>query len=118
MRTSEYFASKFLKAEDLKGKRHKVTIDRVEMEDVGDEEKPVVHFKGWEKGLVMNKTNATVIGDIAKTDEWEDWAGIQVVLYSTRVTFQGKLVAAIRVDFPADAVPEAASAAEEDNITY
>jgi hypothetical protein len=59
-----------------------------------------VYFAGKEKGLVLNKTNANMIVEIAGSDETEDWEGVQIVLYSTRVDFQGRRVDAIRVDYP------------------
>jgi hypothetical protein len=41
MRTSDVFPSRFVKAADIGDKEVIVTIDRVEMEDVGDDHKPV-----------------------------------------------------------------------------
>ena len=61
MKANDVFPGKYLKASDLNGHEPVVTIDRVEMEDVGDGRKPVVYFKGKEKGLVMNKTNFSTI---------------------------------------------------------
>ncbi len=112
MKVSEIFTSNYLKADDLKNKRVKITIDSVVMEEIGDDNKPVVYFKEKKKGLVLNKTNAAMIEEIAATEEMNDWAGVQVVLYPTRVDFQGKRVQAIRVDYPigdkSDAAPETA----------
>lgn len=100
MKIGSAFPSNYLKAADLHGGRVTVVIDNVVIENIGDEDKPVVYFQGKEKGLVLNKTNANMIEEIAKTDETEDWHDVRVVLYSTRVDFQGRRVDAIRVDHP------------------
>ena len=61
MRVSAAFPSPYLKASDLQGRRIPVKILRVEMQELGDELKPVVYFEGKAKGLVLNKTNANTI---------------------------------------------------------
>lgn len=102
MRIGTAFPSKYLKAEDLGDNRAVVTIRAVEFEDIGSDDghKAVVYFKGRNKGLVLNRTNANTITEIAKTDETDDWSGVSVVLYATKVDYQGKRVSAIRVDAP------------------
>lgn len=98
MKMSGVFSS-HLKAEELgPGKRIVVTIDDVRMEKIGDEQKPVLYFVGKEKGLPLNKTNTNAIIDILGTDESDHWAGKKIVLYTTKVDYQGKRVLAIRVD--------------------
>ena len=52
------FPGEFLKAADLQGRQAAVVIDRVEMQKVGDDHKPVAYFQGKDRGLVLNKTNA------------------------------------------------------------
>lgn len=95
------FPSSYLKASDLAGRRVLVTISHVAMEDIGDDHKPVLYFAGKEKGLVLNKTNANMICEICQNDETDAWKGHAVVLYATKVDFQGKRVDAIRIDYPA-----------------
>ena len=51
MRVSAAFPSPYLKASDLQGRRIPVKILRVEMQELGDELKPVVYFEGKAKGL-------------------------------------------------------------------
>lgn len=100
MKMSDAFPSKYLKATDLNGNRVRVTIDRVVFEDIGQGEdkdrKPVLYFKGKEKGVVMNKTNATNIA-LMYGDEMDDWTGVDVELFSAMVDFQGRSVEAIRI---------------------
>ncbi len=95
------FPSSYLKAADLQGRRAMVTISHVAMEDIGDDHKPVLYFVGKEKGIVLNRTNANMISEIAGTEETDGWKGKAVVLFSTKVDFQGRRVDAIRVDRPA-----------------
>lgn len=98
MRTSEAFPSNYLKAADLNGRAVKVTIDSVTVEKIGDDRKPVLHFVGKDKALVLNKTNSNRIEEATGTDEMDDWEGWTITLYACKVDFQGKRVDAIRVD--------------------
>lgn len=99
MRISAAFPSTYLKAADLREQQVKVIIDRVELDEIGGEHKPILYFQGKEKGLVLNKTNANVLAQ-AYGDETESWAGGEVVLFPTMVDFQGRSVEAIRVKVP------------------
>lgn len=100
MRMSNAFPSKYLRAADLDGRQVTVSIDRVVMEDVGDDDaKPVLYFVGKEKGVVLNKTNASNIS-LIYGDETDDWHGKPVTLYEAMVDFQGRSVAAIRIKGP------------------
>ena len=96
------FPSTYLKAADLAGRRAIVTISHVKLEDVGDDAKPILYFQGKEKGLVLNKTNANMITEITGSDETDHWKGKAIVLYVTKVDYQGKRVDGIRVDYPAN----------------
>lgn len=97
MRVGRAFPTKFLRVEDLDGNRVTVKISRVEIEDVGDGEKPVIYFSGKKKGLVCNKTNAETITEICGTDEMDDWAGITIVLKPDKTKYAGKTVPCIRI---------------------
>ena len=81
-----------------------VVIKDVTVEDVGDEskQKPVIRFRGKEKGFVCNATNYDVIAD-AYGDETDDWVGQPIELYPTRVPFKGQ---------PTDTNPRAYPAGE------
>jgi hypothetical protein len=56
----------------------------------------VLFFREEEKGLVLNKTNTTIIAKLYG-DDTDDWVGKPVTLYATEVQFQGDMVDAIRV---------------------
>jgi hypothetical protein len=99
MKISEEFPSKYLKADDLGGREVKVVMAHVERESIGQDKKPVLYFKGKEKGLVLNKTNSITIGD-AYGDDTDDWFGQEVILFSVMVDFQGKVGPAIRCRVP------------------
>ena len=99
MRISEAFPSNYLRAADLMGKQIKVVVARVEMENIGDDVKPVLYFHGKDKGVVLNKTNANNIA-LAYGDDTDNWTGAEIILYETMVDFQGRSVAAIRVRVP------------------
>jgi hypothetical protein len=107
MKTSEAFPSQYLKKEDVGDKRIVVSIDHVDMEDVGQgeqqERKPVVYFTGLDKGMVLNKGNADAMTEAAGgDDEMDNWRGVRVVLYVDRnVMFAGKRVGGLRVTLPA-----------------
>ena len=98
MKIGNAFPSEYLKAADLNGKAVRVVIDSVTTEKVGDDQKPVLHFVGKDKTLVLNKTNANRIVEATGSDETDDWAGWSITLYPCKVDYQGKRVDAIRVD--------------------
>lgn len=93
------FPSAFLKASDLGTSAPLVTIDRVEVEPAGRdrEMKPVLYFKGKEKGVVLNKTNSNMIATLTGSRDTDDWAGCQIRIYATTTEFGGETVECIRI---------------------
>lgn len=104
MKIGQAFPGNYLKAADLQGRRVQVVIEKVEMEDIGGDNKPVVHFQGKDRGLVLNKTNANAIWGLTGSDDTEDWAGVAITLFPSKTDFQGKRVDCIRID-PPDRTP-------------
>lgn len=96
MNVNEVFPSNYLKAADLQNREVPVVIDRVEMEQLGNDQKAILYFTGKQKGVVLNKTNAMNIAG-AYGDDTDDWSGKPVVLFSVWTDFQGKSVQAIRI---------------------
>lgn len=96
---NDAFPSNYIKASDLKGNEAIVTIERVEFEAVGREKemKGVVYFKGKQKGMVLNKTNAKKIIEISGSAITEEWPGTQIKLYPTETEFGGETVDCIRI---------------------
>lgn len=107
----EAFPSKYIRAADLKGKSVPVEIERVDREAIQGAagRKLVVYFVNRDKGLVLNKTNASMIAKIANSDDTDEWVGTNIVIYPKEVEFQGELVDAVRVAAPAKVAPKAAS---------
>lgn len=99
MKVSDAFPSKYLSAPDLNGGNARVVMQNVEIEKIGDDTKPVLYFKGKQKGLALNKTNSKTIADVYG-DEMDDWAGQEIILFPVMTDFQGKQVEAIRVRAP------------------
>jgi hypothetical protein len=83
-----------------------VTIKEIGQENISKEGaepnlKWILYFHEVDKGLVLNSTNGQIIAKIAGSDESDDWADVQIVLYhDPNVSFGGKLVGGIRVRAP------------------
>lgn len=85
-------------------------MSHVEMVELNGDEKPVLYFKGKDKGIVLNKTNSNKIAEIFG-DDTDGWTDGQIVLFETTTEFQGKTVPAIRVrPAPGRAAPRPAYA--------
>ncbi len=95
---NDAFPSTYLRAADLNNRTAKLKMEKVVFEEIGQnkDQKPVLYFVGTKKGLVLNKTNATTIGAV-HGQEFENWAGKEIELFSMMVPFQGQNVPAIRV---------------------
>lgn len=100
---NKYYESKSnsLKASDLPaGREIPVTVSGVEEGEFDDNggktRKLILKFQGKEKGLVLNKTNATTIAAAYGPDS-DHWTGKKIFLFSTKVDFGGQMVDAIRV---------------------
>ena len=85
MRVSEKYSGRFLKAADLQGRELHVQIAQVaEDVEVGKDKEPkdVLLFFDQKKGLVLNSTNAQILGEVLG-DNSDDWLGARIVLYPT-----------------------------------
>jgi hypothetical protein len=116
----------YLKQEDLQGKQARVVIGSVVIEEIqGDnnkkESKPVAHFVGKDKGLVLNKTICAELESITGTDDIDNWGGTPVILFvDPNVMYGGKKVGGIRVKAvaaPAPPPPPPTREPGEDDIT-
>lgn len=96
------FPSRYLCAADLRGKDVTVVIESIAPRDElvriggGKEHKPVMKFKGKEKALVLNRTNAKAIAKLYG-NEVLAWIGKSITIYPTTATFGKEQVEAIRV---------------------
>lgn len=99
MNINQVFPSKYLNALDLGQAKPVVTIANITMEEAnkGEPHKPVLHFVGKDKGMVLNKTNGQNIASIYGP-ETDAWIGKPITLYTTFVDFQGQSKLALRVE--------------------
>jgi hypothetical protein len=92
--------SKFLKADDLKGRAIKVKISDAKVEpmtqDPSGDQKLVIYFEGKEKGMALNKTNFKVLASSFGPDT-DEWLGKEIEVFSMDVEYQGKLVPGLRL---------------------
>lgn len=98
---ADFFPSKYLEANDLKGKDFILTISRIDADMFTDNtghdvRKPILYFQEAKKGLVLNKTNARAIADMYG-ETIEEWVGKKVTLGTAWVDAFGKQTEAIRV---------------------
>lgn len=108
---NEMYPSKYLKAEDLRGKDGKgwrevnLTVKSCSPEEMGgeaNETKWVLHFEKTEKGLVLNRTNAVTLADGYGPDS-EDWLDQKIVLFVVTVGTPQGPKPGIRVRIPSAA---------------
>lgn len=93
---NEAFPSKWLRADDI-DRETPVTISDVTMEPIADDErKPVIWFNEFDKGMVLNKTNANNVSGIYGPDT-DLWIGKQMSLATAMVDFQGRSTRALRL---------------------
>jgi hypothetical protein len=108
------FDREFLGAWDLGGKDVTVTIAKVEAQILvaqGNKKnkKPVIHFEGKEKGMVLNKTNSKIVAAMYGNDT-VNWLGKRITLYPTLTTFGNESMECIRIR---PLIPTGAAAAIE-----
>ena len=97
----DLYPSKFIKAGDLKGQDVNLIITSQTVEEVGKaaEKKPVLYFKGTDKGLILNRTNANTIGK-AYGQDTSAWKDKRITLFGAETDFGGETVSCIRVRPP------------------
>ena len=114
MTRNEVFPSKYLKADDLKGKACVATIESAPYEplkglDGNETKKIVLNFKNAEKTLPLNVTNFDAVCDATGGSDTKDWPGQRIELYPTRTTMGGKAVDCIRIRRPSASRPAVAA---------
>ena len=116
MRMGDVFESKYLKSGNIPEATFvSVIIDRVELANLAqeghpEEKKPVLFFRGKQKGMVLNKGNWQILEE-AYGDS-DDWGGHTCSLYITATnTPDGKPCMGLRVAISkAKPAPRAAAA--------
>ena len=114
------FDKAYLYSYDLQGKDVTVVIAKVTpgtlVGQKGEKtKKPVLFFRGKEKGLALNITNARTIAAIYGGFNVQDWIGKPITLYPTTTTFGPNTVECIRIrpkkpgaNTPVDETPDVA----------
>jgi hypothetical protein len=92
--------SKYLKAADLDGRPHLVTVKKFSVEKSDTEKFPVVWFDEFDKGLRLNVTNGKKIESIAGSADPARWTGSRAVIFPTETELRGETVDCIRVRAP------------------
>ncbi len=95
------FPSEYLAAVEFGGKDVTLTISNVElaelrMKDNSTQKKPILHFNGTAKKMVLNKTNSNQIAELHGA-EARNWVGKRITLYPTTCQSFGKISDCIRV---------------------
>jgi hypothetical protein len=95
------FDRDYLGVWDLKGRDVTVEISKVVAATLTSQgnrksKKPVVYFKGTEKGFALNKTNMKTIAGMYGFDA-DKWVGQRITLYPTQTSFGSETVEAVRV---------------------
>ena len=105
MKKSELFPSEHYKNGDVKIGAILLTMSDVRKEPVGNgtntSDKFVVYFREPNsKKLVVTSTKFDAIAMIAKSDDTENWEGVQIVLELGKANYQGKLVDSVAIRAP------------------
>lgn len=102
---STFTESKFLKRADV-GPGKLLTIQECKQQNVAKsdqapEMKWCLHFSETDKPMVLNRTNAELVGMITGERNSDNWGGHKVVLYDDpSISYGGKLTGGIRVRAP------------------
>jgi hypothetical protein len=103
MDTSEFFQSRWLRGDDLKGKAYKVAVQAVAVEDLKNkdgqtERKLAVTFRGIPKPLILNKTNyLALVAAAGGSRDSADWIGQTVIVRPEEVTAFGETTIGVRI---------------------
>jgi hypothetical protein len=102
-KVNEMLPSSYLKQSDFDENGLIVTVSGIEnkniaKEDQEPEHKWIVYFKEFEKGMVLNSTNIQALARACDSDDTDDWAGHEVVVYvDPSVGYAGKVTGGLRI---------------------
>jgi hypothetical protein len=100
MKVKDMIESKYLRKEDF-DEDQICTIKTLKLEDLGKdnakEERWILYFREYPKGMVLNVTSIRVL-EAAYGDESDLWVGKKVTIYvDPNVSFQGRVVGGLRL---------------------
>src|SRR6185369_3795312 len=102
MHWKRYFDNDYIGSWDLGACDHAVVIEKVVQVELhvpgtsAKERKPLVHFVGKKKPMVLNTTNAKAIAAMYGTNT-DEWIVKSIAIYATKTSFAGEEVDCIRV---------------------
>ena len=104
MKISSIYRSKYLRADDSGDEPVTYLVSKFSQELLGEAEgekvlKGVLHFRGVDRPLVLNVTNARAIARVYG-DDTDTWTGRPVTLFVADVQFKADIVRAIRISVP------------------
>lgn len=124
MKLTDMFPRKYASGDDLAGKPITLTITNVRTEKMRpqpaapEQTKYVVYFENAGKGVILSRTLAYQIANIAGSEDTADWTGKRITLHPVPMTVAGKKRVAIRARAPkpgnGTAPPPATMTNEED----
>jgi len=100
---SEMLPSSYLKQTDFTESGFIVTVAKIEKKNVARDDEPpedkwVVHFREFDKGMVLNSTNINALAKACDSDDTDDWVGKEVVVYvDPNVGYGGKTTGGLRI---------------------
>jgi hypothetical protein len=100
MKISQMIESKYLKQADAEDDVI-VTITKVGQANIAKDDEPpemkwMVRFAEFNKPMVLNRTNISLLGNFLG-DDTDDWIGKQVILYNDEsIQFAGKVTGGLR----------------------
>lgn len=103
MKISQMVPSSFLKQSDFDENGLICTVDRLEQQNVARDDEPaenkwIVFFREFDKGMVLNTTNINLLAKACDSDDTDDWTGKEVVVYvDPNVGFGGKTTGGLRI---------------------
>jgi hypothetical protein len=109
----EFFPSRWLRAEDLRG-RTLATVERLEVEEVGKdrERKPVLYLRNL-RPLILNRTNAERLVEALGTRDYTKFPGRRIGLYPTDEEWDGKVRRVVRIEATAPPAKQPVPVREE-----
>lgn len=123
MQIGKYRKSKWLKKEDVaeldEGQRL-TTVEAILEEQVGDDIKPVIYFKGIEKAWAANMTGLEALAEMSGSQDTEDFVGIRIEIYvDPDVRYGGKRVGGIKLrPAPLNKGPQGSDAKFDDSVPF
>lgn len=118
---SQMVDSKYLKQADVEDDTV-VTVKKVGQANIAKDDAPpdmkwLVRFAEFEKPMVLNRTNISLLGNFLG-DDTDDWIGKQVIVYNDEsIQFQGKVTGGLRFKRLKAKAKNAAPTMEDEDAT-